>query len=88
MVHSLSASASHASSAPKGRIRCQGCRARTIHDALARPNSLSANTHAYSGRVEDERGNLGLLANVPFPTSAHRTGLADLPHPALRLASQ
>ena len=41
----------------------------------------------FSGRVEGRRGNLGHEANVPFPTSAHRTGLAELPHPALRLAS-
>ena len=40
------------------------------------------------GRVEGGRGNLGLVANVPFPTNAHRTGLAGLPHPALRLASR
>jgi hypothetical protein len=29
----------------------------------------------------------GFFANVPFPTSAHRTVRADLPHTALRLAS-
>ena len=40
-----------------------------------------------SGRVEGGRGNLGHAANVPFPTSAHRTVRADLPHTALRLAS-
>ena len=39
------------------------------------------------GRVEGGRGNLGPVAVVPFPISAHRTGLAELPHPALRLAS-
>jgi hypothetical protein len=36
-----------------------------------------------SGRVEDGRGSLGPVANAPFPIPAHRTGRADLPHPAL-----
>src|SRR5262249_10246173 len=40
-----------------------------------------------SGRVEDGRGSLGPLASAPFPIPAHRTGRAELPHPALRLAS-
>jgi hypothetical protein len=40
-----------------------------------------------SSRVEDERGGLGPAANAPFPIPAHRTGRADLRHPALRLAS-
>jgi hypothetical protein len=35
------------------------------------------------GRVEDGRGSLGPVANAPFPIPAHRTGRADLPHPAL-----
>ena len=39
------------------------------------------------GRVEDGRGSLGPKANTPFPISAHRAGHAELPHPALRLAS-
>jgi hypothetical protein len=39
------------------------------------------------GRVEDGRGSLGPVASAPFPIPAHRTGLAELPHPALRLAS-
>ena len=39
------------------------------------------------GRVEDGRGSLGPLASAPFPIPAHRTGRADLRHPALRLAS-
>jgi hypothetical protein len=39
------------------------------------------------GRVEDGRGSLGLLANTPFPITAHRTARAELPHPGLRLAS-
>src|ERR1700720_2732486 len=39
------------------------------------------------GRVEDGRGRLGPMAIAPFPIPAHRTGLAELPHPALRLAS-
>jgi hypothetical protein len=29
----------------------------------------------------------GLMANAPFPIPAHRTGRAQLRHPALRLAS-
>jgi hypothetical protein len=40
-----------------------------------------------SGRVEDGRGSLGPVANAPFPIPAHRTGRADLRHPALRLDS-
>src|SRR5215813_2898830 len=40
-----------------------------------------------SSRVEDERGGLGPVANAPFPIPAHRTGRADLRHPAFRLAS-
>src|SRR5690242_1489345 len=43
--------------------------------------------HLRYGRVEDGRGSLGPMANAPFPISAHRTGRAELPHPALRLAS-
>src|SRR5947208_4715444 len=39
------------------------------------------------GRVEDGRGSLGPMASAPFPIPAHRTGRADLRHPALRLAS-
>jgi hypothetical protein len=39
------------------------------------------------GRVENGRGSLGPMASTPFPILAHRTGLAELPHPALRLAS-
>jgi molybdate transport system substrate-binding protein len=39
------------------------------------------------GRVEDGRGSLGPKASAPFPIPAHRTGRADLRHPALRLAS-
>src|SRR6187431_258428 len=39
------------------------------------------------GRVEDGRGSLGPVASAPFPILAHRTGRADLRHPALRLAS-
>jgi len=39
------------------------------------------------GRVEDGRGSLWPMANAPFPIPAHRTGRADLRHPALRLAS-
>src|SRR5260221_8792570 len=39
------------------------------------------------GRVEDGRGSLGPMANAPFPNPAHRTGRAQLRHPALRLAS-
>src|SRR5262245_24570733 len=39
------------------------------------------------GRVEDGRGSLGPVANAPFPIPAHRTGRADLRHPALRLDS-
>src|SRR5262245_776154 len=40
-----------------------------------------------SSRVEDERGGLRPVASAPFPIPAHRTGRADLRHPALRLAS-
>src|SRR5262249_6829311 len=40
-----------------------------------------------STRVEDGHGGLGHMANAPFPILAHRTGRADLRHPALRLAS-
>jgi hypothetical protein len=39
------------------------------------------------GRVEDGRGSLGPVAIAPFPILAHRTGRAELSHPALRLAS-
>ena len=39
------------------------------------------------GRVEDGRGSLGHAATLRFPSPAHRTGRADFPHPALRLAS-
>src|SRR5580658_4097128 len=39
------------------------------------------------GRVEEWRGCLGPEAIAPFPLPAHRTGRADFPHPALRLAS-
>jgi hypothetical protein len=39
------------------------------------------------GRVKDRRGSLGPAAVTPFPIPAHRTGRAELPHPALRLAS-
>ena len=42
---------------------------------------------ASQGRVEDGRGSLGPVASTPFPIPAHRTGRADLRHPALRLAS-
>ena len=40
-----------------------------------------------NGRVEDGRGSLGPMANVPFPIPAHQTGRADFRHPAFRLAS-
>jgi hypothetical protein len=39
------------------------------------------------GRVENGRGSLGPMADAPFPILAHRTGRADLRHPALRLVS-
>jgi hypothetical protein len=43
--------------------------------------------YSHFGRVEDGRGGLGPMASAPFPIPAHRTGRAELPHPALRLAS-
>src|SRR5208283_4757759 len=57
---------------------------------------------AVGGRVERWRGGLGFglllgqgfpvcgaisVCHAPFPPPAHRTGRADFPHPALRLAS-
>lgn len=38
-------------------------------------------------RVEEGLGRLGRVGIAPFPFPAHRTGRADFPHPALRLAS-
>lgn len=41
--------------------------------------------HQPLSRVEEGRGRS--LPAAPFPFPAHRTGRADFPHPALRLAS-
>jgi hypothetical protein len=52
-----------------------------------KPSTVQVKSIVSCGRVEDGRGSLGPMANAPFPTPAHRTGRAALPHPALRLAS-
>src|SRR5215211_7928820 len=54
---------------------------------LSRTADMPSLTSGRNGRVEDGCGSLGPMANAPFPIPAHRTGRADLRHPALRLAS-
>src|SRR6476660_10368701 len=56
-------------------------------DSAPRADALAAAPNVSDGRVEDGRGSLGPEASAPFPIPAHRTGHADLRHPALRLAS-
>src|SRR5262249_51691495 len=65
-------------------------RLRRLEDTSLPPykaGGVTPERHSHCGRVEDGRGSLGPLANAPFPIPAHRTGRAELPHPALRLAS-
>jgi hypothetical protein len=72
-------------STPKSCQSGNGAGARQVSARLAPASAPRASGDP--GRVEDGRGSLGPMASAPFPIPAHRTGRADFPHPALRLAS-
>ena len=55
--------------------------------AIPAPVCVWSHVRIGSSGVEERRGDLGPVAIAPFPLPAHRTGRADFPHPALRLAS-